>query len=125
MMFDTKDSVIRLASKIAKLLAAYRLAILTLITILIAPSAMLADCRLGFDSASHLDAGFASLYDLNFDAANFRIGKRAIRPIPSALLQPPALTYFRNSIDSEFCRANCFATTKPFNNARNWRRTRA
>ena len=69
MMFDTKDSVIRLASKIAKLLAAYRLAILTLITILIAPSAMLADCRLGFDSASHLDAGFASLYDLNFDVA--------------------------------------------------------
>ncbi len=69
MMFDTKDSVIRLASKIASLLAAYRLAILTLIAILIAPSAMLADCRLGFDSASHLDAGFASLYDLNFDAA--------------------------------------------------------
>jgi hypothetical protein len=69
MMFDTKDSVIRLASKIAKLLAAYRLAILTLITILIAPSAMLADCRLGFDSASHLDADFASLYDLNFDVA--------------------------------------------------------
>jgi hypothetical protein len=69
MMFDTLDSVIRLASKIARLLAAYRLAILTVITILIVPSAMLADCRLGFDSASHLDAGFASLYDLNFDAA--------------------------------------------------------
>jgi hypothetical protein len=46
---------------------AYRLAILTLIAILIAPSAMLADCRLGFDSASHLDAGFAYLYNLNFD----------------------------------------------------------
>jgi len=43
MMFDTKDSVIRLASKTEKLFAAYRLAILTLITILIAPSAMLAD----------------------------------------------------------------------------------
>ena len=49
MMFDTKDSVIRLASKIARLLAAYRLAILTVITILIVPSAMLADCRLGFE----------------------------------------------------------------------------
>jgi hypothetical protein len=67
MMFDTKDNVVRLANKIARLLAAYWLAILTLITILIVPSAMLADCRLGFDSASHLDAGFASLYDLNFD----------------------------------------------------------
>ena len=67
MMFGAKDGVIRLASEIARLLAAYRLAILTLIAILIAPSTMLADCRLGFDSASHLDAGFASLYDLNFD----------------------------------------------------------
>lgn len=52
MMFDAKEGVIRLASKIARLLAAYRLTILTLIAILIAPSAMLADCRLGFDSAS-------------------------------------------------------------------------
>ena len=69
MMFDAKDGVIRLASKTAGLVAAYRLAILILIAILISPSAMLADCRLGFDSASHLDAGFASLYDLNFDAA--------------------------------------------------------
>src|SRR5260370_10421453 len=62
-------SVIRLASKIARFLAAYRIAILTLLTILIAPSAMPANCQLGFESSSHLDAGFESLYDLNFDAA--------------------------------------------------------
>jgi hypothetical protein len=48
MMFDAKGGVVRLASKIARVLAAYRLAILTLIAILIALSAMLADCRLGF-----------------------------------------------------------------------------
>jgi hypothetical protein len=121
MMFDTKDSVIRLASKIARLLAAYRLAILTVITILIVPSAMLADCRLGFDSASHLDAGFASLYDLNFDAAQaeFSDWKARHPDNPLGRLQPPALTYFRNSIDSEFCRANCLERTKPFSSARN------
>ncbi len=33
------------------------------------PAAMLANCQLGFESAPYLDAGFESLYDLNFDAA--------------------------------------------------------
>lgn len=86
-----------------------------------APSAMLANCQLGLEAASHLDAGFDSLYDLNFKQPrpNFRTGKPAIRTIPSVQLQPPAHTYFGNSIDSEFCKANSFATTKPFTNAKN------
>ena len=33
------------------------------------PAAMPANCQLGFESLPHLDAGFESLYDLNFDAA--------------------------------------------------------
>jgi len=66
MVFEAKNNAIRLASKIARLLAV-RVAILTFISIL--PSAMLANCQLGFESTSHLDAGFESLYDLNFDAA--------------------------------------------------------
>jgi hypothetical protein len=68
MVFEAKNNGIRLASKIARLLAV-RVAILTFLSILITPSAMLANCQLGFESASHLDAGFESLYDLNFDAA--------------------------------------------------------
>jgi len=54
--------------KIAKLLAV-RVTSLTFISILMTPAAMLANCQLGFESAPHLDAGFESLYDLNFDAA--------------------------------------------------------
>src|SRR5260370_18615600 len=34
-----------------------------------AQSAMLANCQLGVEAASHLDAGFDALYDLNFNAA--------------------------------------------------------
>jgi hypothetical protein len=66
MVFEAKNNAIRLASKIARLLAV-RVTILTFISIL--PSAMLANCQLGFESTSHLDAGFESLYDLNFEAA--------------------------------------------------------
>ncbi len=54
--------------KIAKLLAV-RVTSLAFISILMTPAAMLANCQLGFESAPHLDAGFESLYDLNFDAA--------------------------------------------------------
>ena len=54
--------------KIARLLAV-RVTSLTFISILMTPAAMLANCQLGFESAPHLDAGFESLYDLNFDAA--------------------------------------------------------
>jgi len=54
--------------KIAKLLAV-RVTSLTFISILMTPAAILANCQLGFESAPHLDAGFESLYDLNFDAA--------------------------------------------------------
>jgi len=68
MVFEPKNNAIRLANKIARLFA-LRITILTFISILMTPSAMLADCQLGFESASHLDAGFQSLYDLNFGAA--------------------------------------------------------
>src|SRR6266404_1851170 len=68
MMFEAQNNAIRLASKFARLLAV-RVTILTLISILMAPSAMLANCQLGLEAASHLDAGFDSLYDLNFNAA--------------------------------------------------------
>jgi hypothetical protein len=68
MVFEAKNSAIRLANKIARFLAV-RVTVLTFISILMTPSAMHANCHLGFESASHLDAGFESLYDLNFDAA--------------------------------------------------------
>jgi len=68
MVFEAKNNAIRLASKFARLLAV-RVTILTLLSILMAPSAMLANCQLGLEAASHLDAGFDSLYDLNFNAA--------------------------------------------------------
>jgi hypothetical protein len=68
MLFDVRNNVFRVTSKFARLLAV-RVTILIFIGILIAPSAMRANCQLGFESASHLDAGFESLYDLNFDAA--------------------------------------------------------
>src|SRR6266478_3131553 len=68
MVFEPKNNAIRLANKIARLFA-LRITILTFISILMTPSAMLADCQLGFESTSHLDAGFQSLYDLNFEAA--------------------------------------------------------
>src|SRR5882672_11989151 len=54
--------------KIAKLLTV-RVTSLAFISILMTPAAILANCQLGFESAPHLDAGFESLYDLNFDAA--------------------------------------------------------
>jgi hypothetical protein len=53
MVFEAKNNAIRLASKIARLFA-LRITILTFISILMTPSAMLADCQLGFESASHL-----------------------------------------------------------------------
>jgi hypothetical protein len=120
MLFDVGNKVIRLTSKFARLLAV-RVTILIFIGILIAPSAMRANCQLGSESASRLDAGFESLYDLNFDAAQsqFSDWKARYPEDPSAQQPPPALTYFRNSIGSEFCRANSFATTKPFSGARN------
>ncbi len=68
MVFEAKNNAIRLASKFARLLAV-RVTILTLISILMTPSAMRATCQLGLEATSHLDAGFESLYDLNFDAA--------------------------------------------------------
>src|SRR5467141_3378101 len=68
MVFEAKNNAIRLASKFARLLAV-RVTILTLISILMTPSAMLANCQPGLEAASHLDAGFDSLYDLNFNAA--------------------------------------------------------
>src|SRR5258707_8861482 len=68
MVLEAKNNAIRLASKFARLLAV-RVTILTLLSILMAPSAMLANCQLGLEAASHLDAGFDSLYDLNFNAA--------------------------------------------------------
>src|SRR6266478_943407 len=71
MVFEARNNAIRLASKIRRLLSV-RITILTFISILMTPSAMLADCQVGFESASHLDAGFQSLYDLNFDAAQFQ-----------------------------------------------------
>ena len=71
MVLDAKNKVIRHAGKIPRMLCV-RLVIPTFITILMTPSAMLADCQVGFESASHLDAGFQSLYDLNFDAAQFQ-----------------------------------------------------
>ena len=42
---------------------------LLLTFILAAPLPALADCKTGFEIASRLDAGFESLYDLDFDAA--------------------------------------------------------
>ena len=119
MVFEAKNNAIRLASKFARLLAV-RVTILTLISILMAPSAMLANCQLGLEAASHLDAGFDSLYDLNFNAAQtqFSDWKARYPNDPLGQLQPPARTYFGNSIDSEFCKANSFATTKPFTNAK-------
>src|SRR5882724_7156128 len=71
MVFEARNNVIRLASKIPRLLSV-RITILTFISILMTPLAMLADCQVGFESPSHLDAGFQSLYDLNFDAAQFQ-----------------------------------------------------
>jgi len=71
MVFEARNNAIRLASKIPRLLSV-RITILTFISILMTPSAMLADCQVGFESTSHLDAGFQSLYDLNFDAAQFQ-----------------------------------------------------
>ena len=68
MVFKARNNAIRLASKIARLLAV-RVTILTVITIMVTPAAMLANCQLGFESAPHLDAGFEFLYDLNFAAA--------------------------------------------------------
>jgi hypothetical protein len=68
MVLDAKNNLIWLAGKMARLLAV-RLVIATLLSILMTPAAMLANCQLGFESVPHLDAGFESLYDLNFDAA--------------------------------------------------------
>jgi len=55
MVLEAKNNAIRLASKIARLFA-LRITILTFISILMTPSTTLADCQLGFESASHLDA---------------------------------------------------------------------
>ena len=68
MVFKARNNAIRLASKIARLLAV-RVTILTFISVLMTPAAMLANCQLGFESAPHLDAGFEFLYVLNLDAA--------------------------------------------------------
>jgi len=48
MVFEPKNNAIRLANKIARLFA-LRITILTFISILMTPSAMLADCQLGFE----------------------------------------------------------------------------
>ncbi len=68
MVLDAKNKVIRHAGKIPRMLCV-RLVIPIFITILMTPAAMPANCQLGFESLPHLDAGFESLYDLNFDAA--------------------------------------------------------
>src|SRR5260221_13977381 len=68
MVFEAKNNAIRRPSKFARLLAV-RVTLLTLISILMTPSAMLANCQPALEAASHLDAGFDSLYDLNFNAA--------------------------------------------------------
>lgn len=69
MVFDAKNGAIRLPSKIARLLAAYSLTILTLISVLLTPWPALADCTTGFEEASRLDTGFELLYDRDFNAA--------------------------------------------------------
>jgi hypothetical protein len=68
MVLDAKNKVIRHAGKIPRMLC-IRLVIPTFVTILMTPAAMPANCQLGFESLPHLDAGFESLYDLNFDTA--------------------------------------------------------
>jgi hypothetical protein len=78
MVFDAKNSVIRLASKAARLLAV-RPTILAFISILMMPSAIRANCKLDVESESHLDAGFESLYDLNFDAAQAQFSDWKVR----------------------------------------------
>src|SRR5260370_12942203 len=88
MVFEAKNNAIRLASKFARLLAV-RVTILTLLSILMAPSAMLANCQLGVEAASHLDAGFDSLYDLNFNAAQAQFSDWKAR-YPNDPLAPAA-----------------------------------
>jgi hypothetical protein len=68
MILDAKNKVIRHAGKISRRLAV-RLVMPTFISILMTPAAMPANCQFGFESHPNLDAGFESLYDLNFDAA--------------------------------------------------------
>jgi hypothetical protein len=87
MMFDAKNGGKRLASYIARLLAAYRLTIVTLASlvmtagVLVTPLPALADCKTAFEGASGLNAGFESLYDLDFDAARARFSNwRAAYP---------------------------------------------
>src|SRR5260370_18531021 len=88
MVFEAKNNAIRLASKIARLFA-LRITILTFISILMALAAMLGDCQPGFESASHLDAGFQFLYDLNFDAAQAQFSNWKAR-YPDDALGPAA-----------------------------------
>jgi hypothetical protein len=67
-MFDKHHNPIRLAGKAAGSLAWGM--ILAFMSLLIVPSATLANCQPGSESTSTLDAGFEFLYDLNFDAAH-------------------------------------------------------
>ena len=87
MMLDAKNGGKRLVSYIARLLAAYRPSIVTLASLvltaslLVAPLPALADCKAAFEGASGLNAGFESLYDLDFDAAQARFSNwRAAYP---------------------------------------------
>jgi len=88
MVFEAKNNAIRLASKFACLLAV-RVTTLTLLSILMAASAMLANCQLGLEAASHLDPGFDSLYDLNFNAAQAQFSDWKAR-YPNSPLGPAA-----------------------------------
>ena len=88
MMFEPKNSVIRFVSKIATSLAV-RLTILAFISISMTPSPIRANCKLGVESASHLDTGFESLYDLRFDAAQAKFSDWKVR-YPDDPLGPAA-----------------------------------
>jgi predicted small secreted protein len=67
---STAELKIRLLRRFARKLAAYSLAILTLLMVVSAPPAALADCNTVPGKGSDLDSGFVILYDLNFDAAH-------------------------------------------------------
>src|SRR5258708_9053641 len=67
---STAGFKVRLLGKFARRLAAYPLAILTLLIVVSAPAAALADCNTVRGEASDLDSGFVSLYVINFDAAH-------------------------------------------------------
>ena len=78
---STAGFKVRLLGKFARRLAAYPLAILTLLIVVSAPAAALADCNTVRGEASDLDSGFVSLYDLNFDAAHAEFAMwRAMHP---------------------------------------------